>query len=175
MWTLSNHLAHLFRSSHRIPSHWASSADRDEPHSQALSNANLRAQHRRRQVSILVLSDQATKSQEGQWRDCQPERGMSSIGLGSTTGARWNEKKRPVGSLCSSSDSREAPFEGQELWRLATIRLSVRYPQYVQGVSGDVQNRGGRRSLPGYGCQTSSPFPIDPCMFCCEDRFESRC
>jgi hypothetical protein len=38
------------------------------------------------------------------------------------------------GMLIQLPDLREAPPEGQELRRLAPVRLAVRHPQHVQGV-----------------------------------------
>lgn len=51
-------------------------------------------------------------------------------------------------------DTRKAPYEGQKLWHLDPLRLSLRHPQYVQRVSGDVEDRGGGCSLPRYGRKT---------------------
>lgn len=55
-----------YRASHRVPSHWALSALRGQPHAQAVPHAHFRAQHSCRQVALLVLLDQVEKGQEGQ-------------------------------------------------------------------------------------------------------------
>lgn len=49
------------------------------------------------------------------------------------------------------SDSREAPTESEELRYLDPLRLPFRHTQHVQGISGDVKNRGRGSSLPGHG------------------------
>ena len=50
-------------------------------------------------------------------------------------------------------DPREASPQGQELWYLAPIRLSIGNPQHVQGVQGAFPSWCRRGSLPGPRCQ----------------------
>src|SRR5271156_6296986 len=63
-----------YRSPHRVPGHRPPSSYRDKPHSHALPHAHLRSKHRCRQVPLLVFSHEATKSEEVEWRDRQPQR-----------------------------------------------------------------------------------------------------
>ena len=57
------------RASQRIPGHRAPFAHRDQPNSQTLPHAHIRAQYCCRQIKILVLPDEVEEGQEGKWRD----------------------------------------------------------------------------------------------------------
>lgn len=48
----------------------------------------------------------------------------------------WRSRAIETGQDCLtvSADQREAPQQGQEHWYLDPLRLSLRYPQHVQGV-----------------------------------------
>lgn len=56
-----------FRSSSRIPGDRAPLAHRGQPDSQPLPHADLRAEHSRRQVPLLVLLARPEEGQEGDW------------------------------------------------------------------------------------------------------------
>jgi hypothetical protein len=57
-----------------------------------------------------------------------------------------------------NSDQREAPHQGQELWHLAALRLSLRHPQHVQGVPRAQPNRRRRLPVPGHGRPPPCPL-----------------
>src|ERR1700753_1918580 len=44
------------------------------------------------------------------------------------------------GGRLTVADPREAPSEGQELWRLDPLRLALGNTQHVQGVQGNVED-----------------------------------
>jgi len=64
------------RPAQRVPGHRAPSAHRGQPYTKALPNAHICTKHRRCKVPVLVLSYEVEEGQEGQWRDCQLERGV---------------------------------------------------------------------------------------------------
>jgi len=61
-------------------------------------------------------------------------------------------------------DSWEEATQGQELWHLDTIRLSVRNTQHVQGVPWTYKSWCCEKLVSRYGCQASRTLPLNPRM-----------
>lgn len=66
----------ILRAPQRVPSHRASSANRDAANPKALPYAYICTKYRGCEVKILVLFDEATEGQEVKWRDHQYQFGM---------------------------------------------------------------------------------------------------
>lgn len=66
------------RAPQRIPSYWASSANRYEPNAKALPHENIRTKHSRRQIKVLVLFDEIEEGQKVEWRDHHHQPGMDT-------------------------------------------------------------------------------------------------
>ena len=150
-------LIEWLRAPQRVPSHRASSANRDKRHTKALPHENICTKHSRRQIKVLVLFDEVEKGQEVKWRDYYHQLGTCSA-ADQCGGEKSHSGK--LGAIADhllmkfKIDPRETPHEGQELWHLDPLRLAVRYAQHVQGISGNVKDRGCRCSLPGHGSKT---------------------
>ncbi|KAF1736732.1 hypothetical protein CRV24_002342 [Beauveria bassiana] len=114
----SSTLTIVFRSSSGIRGHWPPSAHRGQPYPGHVPHDHLRPQHHRRQVPFLVLPARSPQGEEGDGRDCLRQ-----------------------------GHCREAPPEGQELWHLDPLRLTLRHPQHVQGVPRDEPHRRRRGSV----------------------------
>ena len=144
------------RAPQRVPSHRASSANRHKRHAKALSHENFCTKHSRRQIKVLVLFDEVEEGQEVKWRDYHHQLGTSPA-ADHWGGESDNGNVRAFADrllMKSIIDPRETPHEGQELWHLDPLRLAVRYAQHVQGVSGNVKDRGCGCSLPRHGSKT---------------------
>jgi Ribosomal proteins 50S-L18Ae/60S-L20/60S-L18A len=62
-------------------------------------------------------------------------------------------------------DPREAPPEGEELRRLDPLRLALGNTQHVQGVQGNVEDRGDRVNVRRHGGAPPRALQVDPRSF----------
>jgi hypothetical protein len=76
-------------------------------------------------------------------------------GTGALTG-------RPPLRALLSPDPREEAAQGQELRHLDPLRLALGHAQHVQGVPRALARGRRARALPGHGCASPCPLPVDP-------------